>query len=417
MGKVTDSFFDEKKAWSIAKDDLLKHYLNTYMVKLFSSRRPTIYLDCFAGAGKFGEDNLPYEEKVDGSPIIALSAMHEASDVSRADPKPIRLACFIEPEHHHQLETNIRMSKFSSENYLIYPTAYPGAIPSFLDDIFRYWKNPNLFCYLDPFGVKYLEFETFNQIRSRNFHSLEFLINFNSFGFFRYACGAWEIKIRETDIANDEEMAERDPLDENGKGDRLEKLDSVMGIPEWRHVIYDYKHGHIDGYIAECKLAEMYKQQLKRSLGFQYVLSIPIRFRESTHPKYRMIYATNHADGAVIMGDVMRKRQDYLFEQYSLSSSGGCLNLFEREELLGGPSVEDSVIAYLRGKEELRGKEFFAGFYDEKFITAHLGNILRKLEENNKIIIRREPKTTEKNKPRKFYIEDKDKRLYIRLNE
>lgn len=246
MRKVTDGFFDEKKNWSIAKDDLLKNYLNAYMAKLFYTHRPTIYLDCFAGAGKFGEDEAPYEMKVDGSPIIALRAMHNASEKSTVKPKPIWLACFIEPEYHHQLETNIRMSKFSNENYLIYPAAYPCVIQKFLEDIFNNWKTPNLFCYLDPFGVKYLKFETFKQICGSSFSSLELLINFNSFGFFRYACGAWEIKIRESDIANDKEMVERDPLDENGTEDRLAKLDEVMGIPEWRHVIYNYKHGKID---------------------------------------------------------------------------------------------------------------------------------------------------------------------------
>jgi len=116
------------------------------------------------------------------------------------------------------------------------------------------------------------------------------------------------------------------------------------------------------------------------------------------------------------MGDVMYNCQDYLFEQYSLSTSGS-LNLFSREELYGGPSVEASIIEYLRGKGELGGNEFKAGFYTDKFITAHLIEALKTLEKNNRITIRREPKTTSRHKPSRFFNESKGKHLYISLNE
>ncbi|MGI6437410.1 MAG: three-Cys-motif partner protein TcmP [Sphaerochaeta sp.] len=417
MSKVTDDFFKRKKNdWSLVKDDLLENYLKAYMVKLFSSQRPTIYLDCFAGAGKFGKNDIPYEEKEDGSPLIALKTMCEASSISKVYPKPPRLACFIEPKYYEELKTNIRKSEFSHEEFLIYTTPYPDAVQEFLDFVFTQWKNPNLFCYLDPYGVKYLEFEAFKQIRNENFGSLEFLINFNSFGFFRYACSVYEIEIREPRIANDEDVVELDPLRENGNLNQIERLNSIMGNNQWQEIIQDYKCGKINGYASEYKLAEMYKQQLRASLNFRYVLSIPIRFKEPNHPKYRMVYATNHADGAVIMGDVMYNCQDYLFEQYSLSTSGS-LNLFSREELYGGPSVEASIIEYLRGKGELGGNEFKAGFYTDKCITAHLIEALKTLEKNNRITIRREPKTTSRHKPSRFFNESKGKHLYISLNE
>jgi three-Cys-motif partner protein len=416
MGKVTCGFFDDKKAWSIAKDDLLKHYLNAYMVKLFYTRKPTIYLDCFAGAGKFGEDDTPYEEKVDGSPLIALEAIHKAAAASSMY-KPKRIACFIEPCYSEMLKSNIEKSPYSDENYRLLAGTFPEEAFIFLDNVFKHWQNPNLFCYLDPFGVKYLKMDTLLQIKRHPFNSLEFLINLNSFGFFRYACGARAIRIRETELKYAEVGSERASMDENQNGDRLCKLDAVMGTDAWQSIVEDYKHNKIDGYDAESKLADLYKQQLKKVLGFRYVLSIPIRFNESNHPKYRMVYATNHEDGAVIMGDVMRGRQNYLYEQYSMSKSGGCRGLFDREDLLNRPSVEESVIDFLEGKGELRGNEFFAGFYDEKFLTAKLIEVLKKLEECNKITIHRFPEFTKSNKPSKFYTEQPGKRMYISLNE
>jgi len=413
---ATKKFFDKKRAWSIAKDELLRHYLNAYLVKLFYTRKPTIYLDCFAGAGKFGEEDTPYEEKVDGSPLIALAAIQKAA-ITSSIQNPTRIACFIEPEYPEILENNIECSAYSDEKYKLLPGTFPEEAFTFLDKVFKYWHNPNLFCYLDPFGVKYLKMDTLSQIKEYPFNSLEFLINFNSFGFFRYACGAWEIKIREDEIAYAEDISEREAMDESKNGDRLCKLDAVMGTDAWRPVVEDYKHNKINGYLAEFKLAAMYRNQLKVLLGFKYVLSIPIRLNESHLPKYRMVYATNHEDGAVIMGDVMRKRQDYLYEQQTMASSGGCLGLFDREDLLCLPSVEDSVIDFLKGKEELSGNKFLAGFYDEKFLTAHIREVLAKLEESNKITIRRVPPTTEKGTPSKFYSESNGKHLYISLNE
>lgn len=171
------------------------------MAKLFHTLKPTIYLDCFAGAGKFGSGCVPYEEKEDGSPLIALDAIRNALKSTKIY-NPVHLACFIEPEYYEELETNIRLSQHPDDKYKIYSGSYPGEIKTVLSDIEKSGDIPNLFCYLDPFGVKHLKFETFKQLEARNFNSIELLINFNSFGFLRYACAAWEtkIKIRESEI-------------------------------------------------------------------------------------------------------------------------------------------------------------------------------------------------------------------------
>jgi three-Cys-motif partner protein len=416
MGKTTEDFFKKKKDWSIAKDDLLRSYLNAYMAKLFHTYKPTIYLDCFAGAGKFGSGCVPYQEKVDGSPLIALDAIRNAVKSTKIY-NPVYLACFIEPEYYKELETNIRLSQHPNDKYKIYSGSYPGEIKAVISDIEKSGDIPNLFCYLDPFGVKYLKFETFKQIRRCKLNSIELLINFNSFGFLRYACGVWKIRIKEIEIDKAEEMNERDPLMNIENGDCLARLDDVMGTSEWRRIIEDYRRDKITGYEAESGLAALYKRQLKQVLDFKYVLSIPIRLNESSHPKYRMVYATNHEDGATIMGNVMRGRQDYLYEQYSMMKSGGCRGLFEREDLLVRSSVEENVIDFLKGKGELSGNEFFAGFYDEKFLTAKLLKVMKKLEECNRITIRRDPETKDNGKPFRFYTEAQGKHLYIRLNE
>lgn len=411
----TNKFFNKKRAWSIAKDELLKHYLNAYLVKLFYTEKPTIYLDCFAGAGKFGEEDTPYEEKIDGSPLIALEAIHNAAATSSV-PNPARLACFIEPCYPEILKSNIEKSKYPDEHYKLLAGSFPEEAFIFLDDVFKKWPSLNLFCYLDPFGVKYLKMETLLKLKQHPFKSIEFLINFNSFGFFRYACGAWEIKIREDEIACPGEIAEREPMEEFGNGERLSIFDEILGTNEWRAIIENYRDQLINGYEAESRIAALYKIQLKHRLGFRYVLSIPIRLNESHQPKYRMVYATNHQDGALIMGRVMIGRQDYLFDKYCISNNG-CLDLFEREDLCQTRAVDECIIEFLRGKGEVGGNAFYAGFYDEYFLTKQLRNALEKLEKSSCITIRRKPALKKSGTPRAFYTEAKGQHLFISLNE
>ena len=65
MAKKNDDFFLEKKAWSAVKDELLGCYFKPYVSKILHTNRPLVYVDCFAGKGKFAVGN-------NGSPLIAL---------------------------------------------------------------------------------------------------------------------------------------------------------------------------------------------------------------------------------------------------------------------------------------------------------------------------------------------------------
>ena len=49
MTKRNDDFFREKKAWSKVKDELLECYLTPYIAKILTTKKPLVYVDCFAG--------------------------------------------------------------------------------------------------------------------------------------------------------------------------------------------------------------------------------------------------------------------------------------------------------------------------------------------------------------------------------
>ena len=78
MAKKNDDFFVEKKPWSEVKDQLLGCYLKPYVAKILHTRKPLVYVDCFAGKGKFDDGKQ-------GSPLIALDIMQQGLAASTMD--------------------------------------------------------------------------------------------------------------------------------------------------------------------------------------------------------------------------------------------------------------------------------------------------------------------------------------------
>ncbi len=73
MSKKNDDFFKEKKPWSKVKDELLEGYLKPYIQKVLYTRKPIVYVDCFAGKGMFEDGNPCYPHpdlSLEGKTII-----------------------------------------------------------------------------------------------------------------------------------------------------------------------------------------------------------------------------------------------------------------------------------------------------------------------------------------------------------
>ena len=89
MAKKNDDFFAEKKPWSKVKDELLGCYLKPYVAKILYTRKPLVYVDCFAGKGKF-DDGQP------ASPLIALDIFRQVLASTKLDAKARKGAAYIE---------------------------------------------------------------------------------------------------------------------------------------------------------------------------------------------------------------------------------------------------------------------------------------------------------------------------------
>ena len=66
-------FFKAKRPWSKYKDFILGYYVEPYIAKVATLKKPILIVDCFAGCGQFG-DGQP------GSPLIIASIVKKWYD-------------------------------------------------------------------------------------------------------------------------------------------------------------------------------------------------------------------------------------------------------------------------------------------------------------------------------------------------
>src|SRR5262245_22593314 len=145
MAKNNSDFFKVKKIWSEIKDSLLGYYLKPYFQKIISTRRPSLYIDCFAGKGLF-DDGKP------GSPVIALDIINECLQNTSIDNAMVK-SIFIELNHANDLQKNLPGYK----NVTVIPGKYEENIETQL----KGKTSHNVFMYIDPYGIKALQFVLF----------------------------------------------------------------------------------------------------------------------------------------------------------------------------------------------------------------------------------------------------------------
>jgi len=389
-------FFVRKKVWSEVKDELFACYFKPYVSKILHTYRPLVYVDCFAGKGRF-DDGEP------GSPIIALDIINECLTNSKTDKASVSTN-FIELNHADELSSNLK----GYEDITIISGFYEKEIESLLLNK----DGCNIFLYLDPYGIKALEHSIFESFANRNFNSIELLINLNSFGFFREACNALGTKY-ENDLIF-EDLIEYDPTRLNASKKSIEALNEIAGGTYWQPVVEDYKKGNIDGYKAEEIITSEYCKQLGES--YSYVLNMPLRIKKGQRPKYRMIHATNHHDGCLIMVDNIYNRWQVI---QNLQNCGQ-LSMWEEDcenKIVDKIKIENKVIEHFSRYETKTSLSVaLANFFVEYgpiCNTKTIRDILRKYE-GKKIGIERNPSKTKKTgKPTTFMTEIKNKKIDI----
>lgn len=211
----TRNFFKSKKGWSCQKDEIFERYLEPYISIILNTYKPVVIVDCFAGKGK-------YDDGKTGSPIIIANHIRTvlASDKQNKNLRGL----FIESNYAKELEVNLRGYK-NCELLL-------GTFKENIDKILALDSSCNLFLYIDPYGIKCLDFQQFERIRAKNFFSLEMILNFNSFGFLREGCRLLHLNYES--LLNDDQGGEEYELDE---ANTIERMNDIANGIYWQDII------------------------------------------------------------------------------------------------------------------------------------------------------------------------------------
>lgn len=413
MAKNNEDFFKSKNNWSQIKDKLLRCYLVPYFQKIILNGKPICYIDCFAGKGKF-EDGNP------GSPVIALEARKSCLKKTTCQDASNKIEiCFIELNHAHELSENV--ASYNDLNGR--PVVISGKYEDNIENLLRSKKGCNVFLYIDPYGIKALDSELLRKFDAYGLHSLEILINFNSFGFFRDACRVLGVNYSNDDaLQNLEDLVEYAPTDVNVSLQSERMLTNIAGGEYWKDIVFDYRNGKIDGFEAEKILSSKYKTKLKEN--YNYVLDMPIRLKPKQRPKYRMFHICQHEDGCFLMAQNMQKRKDELFIRIQQKGQLSFMGLFDNtsisaeNELVSTKEIKRLLlnqISNLRG--DTRINKLLAAFMSEHGLICDFNMIyalLGELEQSNIIDIVRTPSITKHGVKSNFWTECKDKKIMIR---
>lgn len=426
MSNSKKDFFKKKHDWSRVKDSLLASYLSVYFAKLLHTGRPIVYVDCFAGAGRF-------EDGEDGSPLIALKERVKAIEHTAVRNAKIDMI-FIEPEYYGELENNI--SAYLQDGSYGTTTVIHGSYEKSLPHLLNKLGNVNLFLYVDPFGIKYLGNDILRNVCHDFKGNVEVLLNLNSFGFVREGCRIHGAAYHELD----EELDERDTTILNSAdSSSVALMSAIAGGDYWIKLIDDYNKGLTDStVIVEQEFSTEFKKLHAFPKGpYKFVLDIPIRIKKGSFPKYRMVHFCNHPDGCVAMADNMINRSE---ELYIDVQSHGQLELFPTAMDVNQhpvPSVEDLAKGLLEviEKEDDRFRKYWNSngfrvpnvFRDVKAILAgyfyvhgvvcssrNLTEALAYLERTKRIQVNRQPAHTKSGEPTRFWTEKKGRSVQIR---
>lgn len=389
-----NDFFKTKKPWSITKDELLGCYLKPYFAKILTTRRDVCYIDCFAGKGKFDDGSK-------GSPLIASDILEQCANSSTIQNTNI-FAYFIELNYSKELEFNLSLYKHKS----IHNEVINGKFEENIIDILKQNFDKNIFLYIDPYGIKAIDVDMFNNfLTCSKFYTIEILLNFNTFGFLREGCRI--MKVHMEDIPEiTEYLYEYDPSTFKDIND----MNNIAGGSYWQDIIKEYKDGKYNIYEAERKLSQGIKKSFERA--YKYVLDMPVYASDNTNPKYRLFFMTNHSGGYLLMVDNMAKRS----EIQQIRIRNGQVSLFDfdlndeyymKEEII-------EKIGNITFNREIRLDSFLVKFYKENGIICDNKTLKDLIKQSNKFEIRREPSLTKTGKPSNFFDEKNGHKVFLR---
>jgi len=284
-------FFKAKREWSNVKDKILKDYITCYLKTIHRRGRPIIIVDAFSGPGRFGDGS-------EGSPLIICGA------IDNAPKRGVGIACVFSdshPAHRNALETC--MANHIKNGIAAKPLAdFSEALSRALE----VGQGATLFFYLDPYGIKDLDFETVKQIYERDTNqSTEVLVNFNFKAFMRMS-GNWSYGDSASEVAR------------KVKQSKVETVNGVMGGNYWIDIV---TNPALDKIQREDAVVAAYMERVGEFFRFTY--SIPVKEMDDAAgvptddlAKYHLIFGTRSPRAVVYMNNVANIALEPYFNQF-----------------------------------------------------------------------------------------------------
>ena len=306
-----EQFQQNRLPWSKWKHAILQKYLEA-MVAILRSWGVIYFVDGFAGPGRYIED------QVDGSPLLA--ARHAETLASSA--KKYMLKCInieSDPEVFENLQNSI-------SDFRAHTTNFHGEFGTFVKEIINLVDDKPALFFLDPIGIKGLEWHTLLPVFHRE-STTELLIRFDA-----------QTATRLT-----------------GSDDNLHRtFNSILGEDNSRYWKRYIENGTLSPVEKKSRLTQAYEDKLKRH--FEFVARMPIKSSDN-QLKYHLLFATRSVKGVQVMNDVFCSISD--MRDRSLDKEQGTarsrqLNMFE-------PSAEKKEINELENLKEAILKELKMG--------------------------------------------------------
>lgn len=304
VSKYDDGFFEEKRPWSLIKDQILSNYMLPYIAKVRKLNRPIVLIDGYAGPGVFEDGQV-------GSPLIMCSAAEKFA-------KGYYSAHFfnIKQEYHEKLESVIKRAGWSQSAH-----CYRGNSMKHIKKIPQIFENHTVFLYLDPFGLKGCGFDQLEPYLTRPQDCSTDIVLTMCMPVIHRLATPNVIKGSVSNKVNSYHQT----------------LTQVFGGDYWKEILHQPA---IDAETKEFRLIQAYLNKLKQYLpitGF-----CPVRKNSDGRIKYFVVFVSRHPDAMLLMNDIMHKA--YFSHMHKADYEG---TLFEAIDWKEMPTPEE------RGLENL----------------------------------------------------------------
>lgn len=358
--------FNELKEWSERKHELVIKYLKGFVKILGGSTKGIVYyVDGFAGPGI-------YDDGAKGSPIRA------ANYANTLIGKHYQLRC-INVEADQDCFDNLDKN---TSQYGDVAINHCGAFEDYIDQILVLIEDRPAIFFIDPFGLKGIEWEHLYPVLKRH-HKTELLLRINP-----------------QDISR---LAGFSDSEAPGAEKKRQVLTDLYGFSDSDIWIQVWEQDGTDG------LIKLYLDRIQNAMcrknNQSYVYTYSIKTIEG-RLKYYLIFATRHPKGAILMSNIIYGREkDYErdvkeYEQERLSRQSA-IQLSMLDELIPPPTEKEIFDSSVEKLKEDIWKKFegktasridvhnaMLSKWFGRIKGPHLTRAFKELERENKIVDR-----------------------------